>query len=74
VFCPSCRCGNTPPGHRHLAAAARSSAVIHIITGKSDDEQHGDGDFTAKDERYSRAVLGKPGVRLGGSPETFGGL
>src|ERR1700760_1510018 len=26
----------------------------HIITGKSDDEQHGDGDFTPKDERYRR--------------------
>jgi alkanesulfonate monooxygenase len=30
--------------------------AVHIITGKSDDEQHGDGDFTAKDERYRRAA------------------
>src|SRR5437016_3042709 len=30
--------------------------AVHIITGKSDDEQHGDGDFTPKEERYRRAV------------------
>ena len=30
--------------------------AVHIITGKSDDEQHGDGDFSPKDERYRRAV------------------
>ena len=30
--------------------------AVHIITGKSDDEQQGDGDFTAKDERYRRAA------------------
>src|ERR1700692_1468883 len=30
--------------------------AVHIITGKSDDEQHGDGDFTPKDERYRRAA------------------
>ena len=29
---------------------------MHIITGKSDDEQHGDGDFTPKVERYRRAA------------------
>src|SRR6201990_3762536 len=28
--------------------------AVHIITGKSDDEQHGDGDFSPKDERYRR--------------------
>jgi alkanesulfonate monooxygenase len=26
--------------------------AVHIITGKSDDEQHGEGDFSPKDERY----------------------
>src|ERR1700752_461527 len=26
--------------------------ALHVITGKSDDEQEGDGDFTPKDERY----------------------
>ncbi len=30
--------------------------AVHIITGKSDDEQHGDGDFTPKVERYRRAA------------------
>jgi alkanesulfonate monooxygenase len=30
--------------------------AVHIIVGKSDDEQHGDGDFSAKDERYRRAA------------------
>src|SRR6266849_2597213 len=30
--------------------------VLHIITGKTDDEQHGDGDFTPKAERYRRAT------------------
>jgi len=30
--------------------------AVHIITGKSDDEQEGDGDFTPKDERYRRAA------------------
>ena len=30
--------------------------AVHIITGKSDDEQHGDGDFTPKEERYRRAA------------------
>jgi alkanesulfonate monooxygenase len=29
--------------------------ALHIITGKTDDEQHGDGDFTPKAERYRRA-------------------
>src|SRR6201985_1046158 len=30
--------------------------AVHIITGKSDDEQHGDGDFSPKAERYRRAA------------------
>jgi alkanesulfonate monooxygenase len=30
--------------------------AIHIITGKTDDEQEGDGDFTPKAERYRRAA------------------
>jgi alkanesulfonate monooxygenase len=30
--------------------------ALHIITGKTDDEQEGDGDFTPKDERYRRAA------------------
>ena len=30
--------------------------ALHIITGKTDAEQHGDGDFTAKAERYRRAA------------------
>ena len=30
--------------------------AMHIITGKSDDEQEGDGDFTPKSERYRRAA------------------
>ncbi|MET4698134.1 alkanesulfonate monooxygenase [Constrictibacter sp. MBR-5] len=29
--------------------------ALHIITGKTDAEQEGDGDFTPKDERYRRA-------------------
>jgi alkanesulfonate monooxygenase len=30
--------------------------VLHIITGKTDNEQEGDGDFTPKAERYRRAA------------------
>ena len=30
--------------------------ALHIITGKSDAEQEGDGDFSPKDERYRRAA------------------
>src|SRR4029077_14550395 len=30
--------------------------AVHIITGKTDDEQHGDGDFSLKAERYRRAA------------------
>jgi alkanesulfonate monooxygenase len=30
--------------------------AVHVITGKTDDEQQGDGDFTAKPERYRRAA------------------
>jgi alkanesulfonate monooxygenase len=30
--------------------------AVHVITGKSDDEQEGDGDFSPKQERYRRAA------------------
>jgi alkanesulfonate monooxygenase len=30
--------------------------AVHIITGKTDDEQQGDGDFSPKTERYRRAT------------------
>jgi alkanesulfonate monooxygenase len=30
--------------------------AVHIITGKTDDEQQGDGDFSPKVERYERAA------------------
>src|SRR6195256_4483803 len=30
--------------------------AVHIITGKTDEEQEGDGDFTPKAERYRRAA------------------
>src|SRR5579871_5987910 len=30
--------------------------AVHIITGKSDEEQQGDGDFSPKAERYLRAA------------------
>src|ERR1700674_5731078 len=30
--------------------------AVHIITGKTDDEQQGDGDFSAEDERYRPAA------------------
>jgi Luciferase-like monooxygenase len=30
--------------------------AVHIITGKTDDEQQGDGDFSPKGERYLRAA------------------
>ncbi len=30
--------------------------AVHIITGKTDEEQHGDGDFSPKVERYKRAA------------------
>jgi alkanesulfonate monooxygenase len=30
--------------------------AVHVITGKTDDEQQGDGDFSPKDERYLRAA------------------
>ncbi len=36
----------------HLAGGR---LAVHIITGKTDDEQEGDGDFTPKAERYHRA-------------------
>lgn len=34
----------------------RGRLALHIITGKSDREQEGDGDFTPKAERYVRAT------------------
>lgn len=34
----------------------RGRLAIHIITGKSDREQQGDGDFSPKAERYDRAA------------------
>src|SRR6201997_2616029 len=37
----------------HLSAGR---LALHVITGKSDDEQEGDGDFTPKDARYRRAA------------------
>ena len=37
----------------HLAGGR---LAVHIITGKTDDEQEGDGDFTPKAERYHRAA------------------
>src|SRR5262249_54344502 len=33
----------------------RGRIALHIITGKTDAEQQGDGDFTPKVERYQRA-------------------
>jgi alkanesulfonate monooxygenase len=30
--------------------------ALHVITGKTDAEQHGDGDFSPKPERYQRAA------------------
>ena len=30
--------------------------AVHIITGKTDEEQHGDGDFSPKVQRYKRAA------------------
>jgi alkanesulfonate monooxygenase len=37
----------------HLAGGR---LAVHIITGKTDDEQQGDGDFSPKAERYRRAA------------------
>src|ERR1700683_793649 len=37
----------------HLAGGR---LALHVITGKTDDEQQGDGDFTPKAERYRRAA------------------
>lgn len=34
----------------------RGRVALHVITGKTDREQEGDGDFTAKAERYERAT------------------
>src|ERR1700692_217275 len=35
---------------------ANGRLAVHIITGKTDEEQHGDGDFTTKAERYRRGA------------------
>ena len=35
---------------------SRGRLALHIITGKTDAEQHGDGDFSPKPERYQRAA------------------
>ena len=37
----------------HLTAGR---LALHVITGKTDEEQEGDGDFTPKTERYRRAA------------------
>src|ERR1043166_1224393 len=37
----------------HLTGGGRA---VHIITGKTDEEQQGDGDFSPKVERYRRAA------------------
>ena len=34
----------------------RGRLALHVITGKTDAEQHGDGDFSPKPERYERAA------------------
>jgi alkanesulfonate monooxygenase len=38
-----------------LDQITRGRLAVHIITGKSDREQQGDGDFSPKAERYARA-------------------
>jgi alkanesulfonate monooxygenase len=43
--------------------------AVHIITGKSDDEQQGDGDFSPKAERYLRAAEYLELVKLAWSSE-----
>ncbi|HTZ03094.1 MAG TPA: LLM class flavin-dependent oxidoreductase [Xanthobacteraceae bacterium] len=44
--------------------------AVHIITGKTDDEQEGDGDFTPKTERYLRASEYLELMKLSWSRET----
>ncbi len=44
--------------------------AVHIITGKTDDEQEGDGDFTPKAERYRRAAEYLELMKLAWSNET----
>jgi alkanesulfonate monooxygenase len=43
---------------------------VHIITGKTDEEQEGDGDFTPKADRYRRAAEYLELVKLTWSSET----
>jgi alkanesulfonate monooxygenase len=50
--------------------------AVHIITGKTDEEQHGDGDFSPKAERYRRAGEYLELMRLAwssGAPFDFAG-
>ena len=44
--------------------------ALHIITGKTDAEQHGDGDFTPKAERYRRAAEYLKLMKLAWTSET----
>lgn len=44
--------------------------AMHIITGKTDDEQEGDGDFTPKAERYRRAAEYLQLMKLAWASET----
>ncbi len=44
--------------------------AVHVITGKTDDEQQGDGDFTPKVERYRRAAEYLELMKLAWSSET----
>jgi alkanesulfonate monooxygenase len=50
----------------HLAGGR---LAVHIITGKTDDEQEGDGDFTPKAERYRRAAEYLELMKLAGASE-----
>ncbi len=44
--------------------------ALHIITGKTDAEQQGDGDFSPKDERYRRAAEYLRVMKLAWASET----
>jgi alkanesulfonate monooxygenase len=44
--------------------------ALHVITGKTDDEQESDGDFTPKTERYRRAAEYLELMKLAWSNET----
>jgi alkanesulfonate monooxygenase SsuD/methylene tetrahydromethanopterin reductase-like flavin-dependent oxidoreductase (luciferase family) len=45
--------------------------AVHIITGKTDDEQQGDGDFSPKTERYRRAAEYLELMKLAWSSESI---